>query len=72
MLKINEGFLSDYTLSLLHSFRPEKQKEPAIEFAKRFIGAGLTKNDEVFISLFGKLSEDNVMSFSEFEKDVGY
>lgn len=60
VLKINEGFLCNYTLNKILNYRPKKNKfdeEIGLDMAKMFVNAGIEIPSEIFIELFEKIME---------------
>lgn len=55
-LLINDGFMCNFTLKNLLSFRPEGDEEvDGYRFAKAFVEAGIKVPQEIFVGLFGKI-----------------
>ncbi len=60
VLKINEGFLCNYTLNKILNYQPKKNKfdeEIGLDMAKLFVNAGLEIPGEIFIELFEKIMD---------------
>ena len=56
VLAINEGYLCDFTLKRILSFRKSDDiKKDGVELARRFVDAGLNVPKEVFIEFFKAL-----------------
>jgi len=57
VLELNEGFISNYTLSKLYNFRSKtfNPKKEGLDFANIYLQAGMSMNDEVFVALFNKV-----------------
>jgi len=57
VIKMNEGYLCDYTLRKLINFRFKAEEEHAgMALAKVFVDAGLQIPQELFVRLFEKIS----------------
>ncbi|MBU0615453.1 MAG: hypothetical protein KJ601_05140 [Nanoarchaeota archaeon] len=57
-IKMNEGYLCNYTLSKLINFKIRDGEEVGFELAKTFVDAGLDVPKELFIKLFEKITND--------------
>lgn len=57
VLEVNEGFISNYTLSKLYNFRSKtfNPKKEGLNFANTYLQAGMSMNNDVFIALFNKV-----------------
>ncbi len=57
VLELNEGFISNYTLSKLYNFKSKTfdPKKEGLNFANTYLQAGMSMNDEVFVALFNKV-----------------
>lgn len=58
-LKVNEGYISSYSLSMLMNYRPIEsiEKEVGRDFAKKLLAAGLNPSQEVFMALYLLISK---------------
>lgn len=57
VLGINQGFLCNYTLNKLLSFKPKSKnkKEEGSKLIKVILDSGIEANKEIFLNLFNKL-----------------
>jgi len=58
-LKVNEGFISEYTLSKAFEYKPPEatEKEVGRDLAKMLVSTGLSPTEETFISLYKQISK---------------
>ena len=56
VLRLNDGYLCNYTMKRLVNFDFKgEEEEVGLELAKRFIGAGIAVPNEIFIGIFHKV-----------------
>lgn len=59
VLKMNEGFLCNHTLTKLFEFNQKgRSKDIALNFARLFVDAGLKIPKEIFVELFQKINKN--------------
>ena len=58
-LKVNEGYISSYSISKLMNYRPIEsvEKEVGRDFAKKLVSSGLKPSQEVFMALYLLISK---------------
>ena len=56
VLKINDGFLSEFMVRQILKFRFRGEEEDAYRFADSFVGAGIDVDKELFVEIFRKLT----------------
>ena len=56
-IKINEGYLCNYTLSRLINFKIKEDEEVGLVLAKVFVDAGINIPKDLFVKVFEKITQ---------------